>query len=82
MKKLEWTPRHNFPASTLAYYMLYSGMDSLAYLWDDLSKNYWEAAVLSTDCHRKFFVSEYPRNTEGMKKVMAEVEFMVRLELT
>lgn len=81
MNEWVWTPRHNLPSTDLAYYALYSGMDTLAYLWDDLSKNYWEATILSTVTRRRFFVSEYPRNTEGMRKVMAEVELMVRLEL-
>lgn len=82
MKELKWTSKLTFPSADLAYYGLYSRMDCVAFLWDDPSKNYWEAGVLGTDIRRKFFVSEYPRNTEGMRRVMAEVEVMVRLELT
>ena len=82
MNQWEWTPRHNFSNSTLAWYGLYSGMDCMAFLWDDLSKNYWEVVIFETNTRRRFFVNEYPRNTEGMKRVMAEVELMVRLEST
>lgn len=81
MNELRWGPRGELPSTTLGYYRLLSGMDTLVILWDDPDKNYWEASFLDRIYQRRFFINEYPRNTEGMKRVMAEVELMVRLEL-